>query len=71
MTDDEIHQLNREHLAHDYPTDIITFDASSDACIVGDCYIASDHLMSQAKDWGTTPLYELKFVFSISFLATS
>jgi probable rRNA maturation factor len=29
-TDSEIHQINRQHLQHDYPTDVISFDYRSE-----------------------------------------
>ena len=32
MTDDELLEVNKEHLNHDYYTDIITFDYSRQGC---------------------------------------
>lgn len=41
LSDSEIHQINRQHLAHDYPTDVITFVLATDPLMV-DIYISCD-----------------------------
>jgi probable rRNA maturation factor len=45
-------RLNREHLGHRGPTDIITFELASDApgAVVGDIYIAPDVARAQAAE---------------------
>ena len=45
MSDDELLQINQEHLQHDDYTDIITFDLSdTEACIDGEIYISVDRI---------------------------
>lgn len=48
-TDEYLLQVNREHLNHDYYTDIITFDFSSHPIIAGDIYISIDRVKDNAK----------------------
>ena len=36
LDDESIHELNRDHLAHDYPTDVIAFDLRDTGGPVGD-----------------------------------
>ena len=50
FTDDEgILKVNREFLAHDYYTDIITFDYSRRRLISGDLYISLDTVLSNSQ----------------------
>ena len=50
-TDEYLLQINKTHLAHDYYTDIITFDLSSTKAtpIVGELYISIDRVKDNAK----------------------
>ncbi|MBC8153414.1 MAG: rRNA maturation RNase YbeY [Bacteroidetes bacterium] len=44
-SDEYLLQINREHLNHDYYTDIITFDTSDDAGVIeGDVFISVDRV---------------------------
>ena len=47
-SDDHLLAMNREHLAHDYYTDIITFDFSTSDTVSGDLYISSDRVSDNA-----------------------
>ena len=47
-SDDHLLAMNREHLAHDYYTDIITFDFSKSDTVSGDLYISSDRVRDNA-----------------------
>ncbi len=60
-SDEYLLNINREHLAHDYYTDIITFDlsASKDASISGELYISIDRVKDNAKQFGSTFTQEL------------
>lgn len=60
-SDEYLLNINREHLAHDYYTDIITFDlsASKDAGISGELYISIDRVKDNAKQFGSTFTQEL------------
>jgi rRNA maturation RNase YbeY len=41
--------LNQEHLKHDYYTDIITFDYSTETYIAGDLFISIDRVLENAS----------------------
>ena len=48
-SDEELRQMNVEFLAHDYYTDILTFDLSDQAGVVeGDVYISRDRVRENA-----------------------
>ena len=49
-TDDELLDINRTYLSHDYYTDIITFDLSEEKGLIeGDIYISIDRVKDNAK----------------------
>ncbi len=54
-------EINRQYLAHDYYTDIITFDYSSldEGYISGDLFIDVETVEDNAKQYGATPLDEM------------
>lgn len=60
-SDEYLLNINHEHLAHDYYTDIITFDlsASRDQGISGELYISTDRVKDNAKQFGSTFTQEL------------
>jgi rRNA maturation RNase YbeY len=47
-TDDELLDINIKHLSHDYYTDIITFDYSSEKIVSGDLFISVDRVRENA-----------------------
>lgn len=47
-TDDELLELNRLHLSHDYFTDIITFNYNEESTISGDLFVSVDRVMDNA-----------------------
>ena len=47
--DEEILEVNRRYLQHDYYTDIITFDYSGGDVLSGDLYISLDTVRSNAE----------------------
>ncbi|MBY0587293.1 rRNA maturation RNase YbeY [bacterium] len=50
-----IHRVNRQHLQHDYPTDVITFPYEShDADVVGEIVISTEFAAQQAPRFGHT-----------------
>ena len=52
-TDKRLLEINQQYLAHDYYTDIITFDLSEDEReIRGEIYISVDRIRSNAKTEG-------------------
>lgn len=51
--------VNREFLGHDYYTDVITFDYSTQTVVNGDIFISLDTVRSNAETVGTTFAEEL------------
>ncbi len=52
--------INKQFLAHDYYTDIISFDLSEQkGQLIGDIYISVDRVKENAKTMGTTQVNEL------------
>jgi len=50
-SDDYILGINKEHLNHDYYTDIITFNYNVDETISGDVFISYDTIKSNAMEF--------------------
>ena len=60
FTDDEGElRVHRQILAHDYYTDVITFDYSTQTVISGDIFISLDMVKHNAKQVGTIFVEEL------------
>jgi probable rRNA maturation factor len=57
-SDDYLLQMNKEHLQHDYYTDVITF-AYSDNPIAGDIFISADRVKDNAQQIKVTFEHEL------------
>ena len=58
-SDDYLLQMNREHLNHDYYTDIITFDYVVGEIISGDLFISVDTVLDNAKEFNCDYFQEL------------
>ena len=48
-SDEYLLNMNKEHLQHDYETDIITFDYSENNTVSGDLFISLDRVIDNAK----------------------
>ncbi len=61
VTDDAtIHQINRKHLGHDYPTDVISFGYHADAPrIEGELIVSVDTASRRASELGWNADHEL------------
>jgi probable rRNA maturation factor len=60
VSDDQLLELNRTHLKHDYYTDIITFNLSDDPdALWGDIYISIDRVRENAQAHQTGASAEL------------
>lgn len=59
VSDEEILRINREFIHHDYYTDHIGFDYSTDSCIAGDIYIGIETVATNAPLVGATYEQEL------------
>ncbi len=57
--DDKIIEVNHQFLAHDYYTDIITFDYSDGDFISGDIFISVDTVLSNSQIFGVSLHEEL------------
>jgi probable rRNA maturation factor len=59
-SDDFLLEMNKQHLQHDYYTDIITFDSSEEAgALSGECYLSVDRIKDNAKELGVNFTDEL------------
>ena len=58
LNDKKIHEMNREFLQHDYPTDVITFPLE-DNPLEGEIYISIDTAIEQARDYNVSVTQEL------------
>lgn len=48
-SDEYLLDLNRQFLQHDYYTDILTFDLSTEQSVIGEIYISIDRVKENAK----------------------
>ncbi len=67
-TDDYLLNINRQHLNHDYYTDIITFDYSDFPIVSGDLFISVDRVKDNALDFKVSFDHELHRVIIHGFL---
>jgi rRNA maturation RNase YbeY len=51
VDDDELLELNRRHLDHDYYTDVITFALEAEP-LEGEIYVSIDRAREQAEEYG-------------------
>lgn len=58
-SDDYLLEMNREHLDHDYYTDIITFDYSQGDVVSGDLFVSVDRVRDNAQNLDVGFLDEL------------
>jgi rRNA maturation RNase YbeY len=63
-TDEELLDINRRYLQHDYFTDIITFDYSKQNCLSGDLFISCDTVRANAELYKETFDDELRRVMA-------
>lgn len=61
-SDDYLLEMNKEHLDHDYYTDIITFDYTEDGVVSGDLFVSLDRIEDNAKTLGGHLIDEFKRV---------
>jgi rRNA maturation RNase YbeY len=58
VSDEEIHEMNRNFLKHDYPTDVITFPLGENP-LEGEIYISADTAAEQAREYKVSLTAEL------------
>ena len=66
--DEYLLEINKNHLDHDYFTDIISFDYSDDHQLNGDIFISIERVADHAFDFSTTFDRELARVLIHGFL---
>lgn len=60
LPDPEIARLNRKHLGHTGPTDVISFALhEAGEAPLGDVYVGAEQAARQAGEWGVAPSEEL------------
>ncbi|MCO6042351.1 rRNA maturation RNase YbeY [Aeoliella sp. ICT_H6.2] len=60
VEDDEMHELNRQHLDHDYPTDVLSFPLSEPGQpLEGEIIASTGTATSNAQEYGNRPEEEL------------
>ena len=60
--DDQIHDINRQYLNHDYETDVITFDLGSHPesdALQGEIVVSAETAVQMAREVGNDPATEL------------
>lgn len=67
-SDDYLLQMNRDHLDHDYYTDIITFDYVDGTLLSGDLFISLDRVKDNADSFDVEVNQELLRVVVHGFL---
>ncbi|MCL4140703.1 UNVERIFIED_CONTAM: hypothetical protein GTU68_011892 [Idotea baltica] len=68
-SDDELLEINRTHLNHDFYTDVIGFDQSDENnTIEGDIFVSIDRITENAKDFGVSFEEELHRVMTHGLL---
>ncbi len=53
-SDEKLLEINKQHLNHDYYTDVITFDLSDSEEIDGEIYISVDRVSDHANQYSTS-----------------
>jgi len=61
-SDEYLLQMNKEHLKHDYYTDIITFDYCEKGIVSGDLFISRDRVEENAKKFNAHFIDEINRV---------
>jgi probable rRNA maturation factor len=61
VDNDTIHRLNRLHLGHDWPTDVITFPLSGpgEPALSGELVVSTQMAVATAQEVGSEPAREL------------
>lgn len=57
-SDDYLLKMNKEHLSHDYYTDVITFNYNEGNSLSGDIFISVDRVKENSIQFGNTDLHD-------------
>lgn len=64
VSDDELLEVNRSFLNHDYLTDIITFDRCYGKVVTGELWVSLDRVVDNARSLGVDSLEEFNRVLA-------
>lgn len=67
-SDDYLLSMNIKFLNHDYYTDVITFDYTTETCVSGDIYISTDRVLNNSATFEQNFSDELVRVISHGLL---
>jgi rRNA maturation RNase YbeY len=67
-SDEYLLDMNKQHLGHDFFTDVITFDYCSDDLVSGDIFISIDRIKENAKTFKVKLEFEIVRVVGHGFL---
>jgi len=59
VDDEQMHALNRRHLEHDYPTDVLSFVFEDDGRLEGEIIVSADYASREAARFGWSTMDEL------------
>lgn len=60
LSDSDIHQMNKDFLQHDYPTDVITFTIEDNGTeLEGEIYIGAETAKKQAEEYSVSLTHEI------------
>jgi probable rRNA maturation factor len=63
LSDEQLLEMNKTHLDHDYYTDVITFDLSEDTGVVeGEVYMSIDRIKDNSKTFNKSTVNEFSRV---------
>ncbi len=57
-SDEYLLKMNKEHLNHDYYTDIITFNYNDGNVVSGDMFISYERVIDNAESFGNKSVYD-------------
>lgn len=57
-SDEYLLKMNKEHLNHDYYTDIITFNYNDGDVVSGDMFISYERVIDNAESFGNSSVYD-------------
>lgn len=66
LTNEEIHEMNKNYRDKDYPTDVLTFPGEEE--YLGDIFISIEKVEEQAKEFNHSIETEMSFMFVHGFL---
>ena len=54
VSEAKIHEVNNDHLKHNFVTDVITFDYSDDKAISAEAFVCPEEVLKNAKRYSQT-----------------